>query len=338
MKSIFAKKKLDFQVREIPVPPIGPFDVLVKVKACGLCGTDMRTATEAEAYEPIGHEVAGIVVQVGQAVHNVAPGDDVCLESGTFDRFSSLSRNGKVDFDMSGRSMFNSGVGTMGFAEYMVVPCESCVKFSALSYAEASLIEPLGVAYDLVKVTGIEMGDDVIVYGLGPIGLFALRLARLSGARKIYGITRSGRDARDRLALEWGADEVIHSDKVDLNQYPFVRGGVEKMLMSATTDAMPGAMKLLNVGGVMGFIGIGTGDKQFATFDMRHFHDNKLQIRASNAVPALYFPACLDLCTSGMLDISEMISHTLRMDSFAEDVQVYLNDHTTALKAVMTLS
>ena len=321
MKSIFAKKKLDFQVREIPVPPIGPFDVLVKVKACGLCGTDMRTATEAEAYEPIGHEVAGIVVQVGQAVHNVAPGDDVCLESGTFDRFSSLSRNGKVDFDMSGRSMFNSGMGTMGFAEHMVVPRESCVKFSVLSYAEASLIEPLGVAYDLVKVTGIEMGEDVIVYGLGPIGLFALRLARLSGARKIYGITRSGRDARDRLALEWGADEVIHSDKVDLNQYPFARGGVEKMLMTATTDAMPDAMKLLNVGGVMGFIGIGTGDKQFATFDMRHFHDNKLQIRASNAVPALYFPACLDLCTSGMLDISAMISHTLRMDSFAEDVQ-----------------
>ena len=88
----------------------------------------------------------------------------------------------------------------------------------------------------------------------------------------------------------------------------------------------------------MGFIGIGTGDKQFATFDMRHFHDNKLQIRASNAVPALYFPACLDLCTSGMLDISAMISHTLRMDSVAEDVQAYLNDHATALKAVMTLS
>lgn len=337
MKSIFAKKKLDFQVREIPIPPVGPHDVLVKVKACGLCGTDLRTAMEAEEYEPIGHEVAGVVEQVGQAVHNVAPGDDVCLESGTFDRFSALSRDGKVDLDMTGRSMFNSGVGTMGFAEYMVVPCESCVKFSSLSYAEAALIEPMGVAYDLLKVTDIKLGDDVIVYGLGPIGLFALRLARLSGARKIYGITRSGRDISDRLALKWGADEVIHSDEVDLTKYPFARGGVEKMLMTATPDAMPGAMKLLNVGGVMGFIGIGTGDKQFATFDMRHFHDNKLQIRASNAVPALYFPACLDLCTSGMVNISEMISHTLRMDSFAQDVQAYLDDHKNALKAVMTL-
>ncbi len=337
MKSIFVKKRLDFQVREIPIPPVGPYDVLVKVKACGLCGTDVRTCMEAEEYEPIGHEVAGTVEQVGQAVHNVAPGDDVCLESGTFDRFSALSRDGKVDLDMTGRSMFNSGVGTMGFAEYMVVPCESCVKFSSLSYAEASLIEPLGVAYDLVKVTGIELGDDVIVYGLGPIGLFALRLARLSGARKIYGITRSGRGVSDRLALKWGADEVIHSDQVDLSQYPFARGGVEKMLMTATPDAMPGAMKLLNVGGVMGFIGIGTGDKQFATFDMRHFHDNKLQIRASNAVPALYFPACLDLCTSGMLDMSAMISHPLHMDSFAQDVQAYLDDHANALKAVMTL-
>ena len=337
MKSIFVKKKLDIQVREIPIPPVGPFDVLVKVKACGLCGTDVRTAMEAEEYEPFGHEVAGIVEQVGASVHNVAPGDDVCIESGTFDRFSSLSRNGKVDVDMSGRSMFNSGVCTMGFAEYMVVPCETCVKFSSLSYAEAALIEPLGVAYDLVKVTGITIGDDVIVYGLGPIGLFALRLARLSGARKIYGITRSGRDARDRLALAWGADAVIHSDKVNLSQYAYAKGGVEKMLMTATPDAMPGAMKLLNVGGVMGFIGIGTGDRQFATFDMRHFHDNKLQIRASNAVPALFFPACLDLCTSGMLDMSAMISHTLHMDTFKQDVQAYLNDHANALKAVMSL-
>jgi threonine dehydrogenase-like Zn-dependent dehydrogenase len=147
---------------------VGPFDVLVKVKACGLCGTDVRTAMEAEEYAPFGHEVAGIVEQVGASVHNVAPGDDICIESGTFDRYSSLSRDGKVDLDMSGRSMFNSGVGTMGFAEYIVVPCETCVKFSSLSYAEAALIEPLGVAYDLVKVTGITMGDDVIVYGLGP--------------------------------------------------------------------------------------------------------------------------------------------------------------------------
>ncbi len=338
MKSVFVRRMLDFEVREIPVPPLGPTDVLVKVKACGLCGTDVRTAMEAEDYQPIGHEVAGVVEKVGTAVMNVAPGQDVCVESGTFDRFSDRSRNGKVDLDKTGRSMFNSGVGTMGFAEYMVVPCETCVGFSSLTFAQAALIEPLGVAYDLCKVTGIELGDDVLVYGIGPIGLFALRLARLAGARKIFAVNNSGREARDRLALAWGADEVLHSDKIDLSGYPFPRGGVDKILMTATPDAMPPAMNLLNVGGVMGFIGIGTsGEKRFVTFDMYRFHEEKLQIRASNAVPALYFPSCIDLCKSGMVDMQAMISHSLHFESFERNVKAYIGDRRGALKAVMEL-
>ncbi|NLF27141.1 MAG: alcohol dehydrogenase catalytic domain-containing protein [Clostridiales bacterium] len=337
MRSVFAKAPFQFDVREIDVPRMGVHDVLVRVKACGLCGTDVRTAALAEEFEPIGHEVAGVVEAVGAAVENVKPGDSVCLESGTFDRFSDLSRNGRVDLDKTGRSMFNSGVGTMGFAEKMVVPSACCVKFDGLSFAEAALIEPLGVAYDLLKVAGVELGDDVLVYGIGPIGLFALRLARLLGARRIYAVNRSGRDARDKLALKWGANEVLHTDKCDLSEYPFARGGVDRILMTATPDAMPAAMKLMNVGGIMGFIGIGVNETRFVTFDMRHFHDEKLQIRASNAVPALFFPACLELLKSGMVDMKAMISHKIRLDRFAEDVAAYNSDRAGALKAVMEL-
>lgn len=337
MRAILVRKPFDFTLIQAEAPACGPFDVLVDVKACGLCGTDLRTASMAERYEPIGHEIAGIVSAVGSAVGNVRPGQRVCLESGTFDRFSSLSRNGQVDKDMSGRSMFNSGIKTMGFAEKILVPCESCVPFDTLSFAEASLIEPLGVAYDLLKVTGLQLGEDVLVYGIGPIGLFALRLARLMGARRVFAVNHSGRDARDALARQWGADEVIHPDKTDLSAYPFPGGGVDRILMTAPPDVMPDALKLLNIGGIMGFIGIGVDDTQYARFDMRLFHDHKLQIRASNAVPALYFPACIDLCVSGMVDMKAMISHTLRLDHFARDVDAYVKDRSRALKAVMTL-
>jgi L-iditol 2-dehydrogenase len=338
MKALLVKKLYDYELMEMGIPECGPHDVLVQVKACGLCGTDLRTASMAEDFQPIGHEIAGIVHCVGSAVQNVRPGQDVCLESGTFDRFSSLSRNGQVDKDMTGRSMFNTGITTMGFAEYILVPCESCVPFSGMSYAEASLTEPLGVAYDLLKVTGHELGEDVLVYGIGPIGLFALRLARLMGARRIYAVNTSGRNARDRLAKAWGADEVIHSDRVDLLRYPFPKGGVDRILMTAPPSVMPDALKLLNIGGIMGFIGIGVDDTRYASFDMRLFHDRKLQIRASNAVPALYFPACLELCASGMVDMKAMISHTLSLDSFAGDVSKYMKDRQGALKAVMVLN
>jgi threonine dehydrogenase-like Zn-dependent dehydrogenase len=338
MKSVFVRKPLDFQVREVPVPEVGPFDVLVRIRACGLCGTDVRTAMEAEDYRPIGHEVAGVVEKVGSAVRNVTPGQDICLESGTFDRFSSLSRNGRVELDKTGRSMFNSGVGTMGFSEYMAAPCETCVPYEGLTYAQAALIEPMGVAYDLVKVTGIELGDDVLVYGIGPIGLFALRLARLAGAKRVLAVNHVGRDARDTLARNWGADAVLHIDAGELAADALPGGKVDKILMTATPDAMPGAMNLLNVGGVMGFIGIGTsGPKRFVTFDMVHFHEDKLQIRASNAVPALYFPACIELCKSGMVDMRAMISHSLHFESFERDVRAYLDDRRGALKAVMEI-
>lgn len=338
MKAILVKKPYDFKLIQTCIPECGPHDVLVQVRACGLCGTDLRTAAMAEDFQPIGHEVAGVVHGVGSAVQNVRPGQDVCLESGTFDRFSSLSRNGQVDKDMTGRSMFNSGIRTMGFAEYILVPCESCVPFTGMSYAEAALTEPMGVAYDLLKVTGLDLGEDVLVYGIGPIGLFALRLARLVGARRIYAVNTSGRDARDRLAKVWGADEVLHSDTTDLSKYPFPKGGVDRILMTAPPNVMPDALKLLNIGGVMGFIGIGVDDTRYASFDMRLFHDRKLQIRASNAVPALYFPACLELCVSGMVDMKAMISHTLGLDSFVGDVATYMKDRQGALKAVMVLN
>lgn len=339
MKTIYVKKHFQFDVREMPVPPMGALDVTVQVKTCALCGSDIRRATICEEYIPFGHEVAGIVEAVGSEVKNVKVGDTVCIESGTFDRFSDLSRNGKVDKDKTGRSIFNMNLGSMGFAEKVVAPCESLVKFDGMSFAEASMIEPMGVAYDLVKVTGIELGDDVMVYGIGPIGLLALRLARLSGARRIYAVDLSGRDARDELALKWGADKVIHTDKTPLDRSLFEKGGVDKVLVTAPPVVMPGAMKVMNVGGVMGFIGIGTdemGDR-VVSFDMRLFHDEKLQIRASNAVPALYFPACLELVRSGLVDVKALITHKLRMDHFTEDVAAYMNDRKGGLKAVLEI-
>ena len=339
MKTVYVKKPFQFEVRELPIPEVGPFDVQIKVKACGLCGSDLREAAISKEFQPLGHEVAGIVEKVGSAVVNVKPGDQVCLESGTFNRFNDAARNGRVDLEITGRSLFTNGLPTRGFAEHIVVPCETCVKFDGLTFAEASLIEPMGVAYDLWKTTGIELGDDVLVYGIGPIGLFALRLARLNGARKIYAVNHSGRDARDKLALEWGADAVIHNDETPLQRGMFARRGVDKVLMTASPSAMPSAMEVMRLGAVMGFIGIGTeemGDR-YVTFDMARFHFAKQQIRASNALPALYFPACIDLCKSGMVDMKAMISHHLRLDHFQEDVMAFVNDKAGALKAVMEL-
>ena len=229
----------------------------------------------------------------------------------------------------------------LGFAEKIVTPAESCVRFLKLSFTEAAVIEPMGVAYDLFKTTDICVGDDVLVMGIGTIGLLALRLARLAGARKIYAANNSGRDMRDAIAREWGADEIIHTDKTPLTEISFERNGIDKALVTAPPSTLQDVMYCMNYGGVIGLIGITEGNRgakaeERTPIDMKWFHDKKLQLRASNASPAMCFPACIDLCESGMVDISRLISHELKMETFKADFMKYIDEKTKAVKAVMT--
>ena len=149
---------------------------------------------------------------------------------------------------------------------------EVVVPFEGLSFAVASLAEPLGVAVDLTEVVDIRMGDDVLVVGLGPIGLMALRLAKLRGARKIYAAARSHSVKRIETALAFGADEIIYTDKTPLETYEFERDGVDRVLVTAPPATIPSTFKAARTGGVIGYIGIEFGPGATIAFDANEFH------------------------------------------------------------------
>ncbi len=296
-----------------------------------MCGSDLHTARVAAEFMPLGHEVAGVVEQIGPYVTNVKPGDRVVLESGSYDRFSDLSRDGKYDLDNNGRHFFNTqqyGNG-MGFAEYLIAADEVCVPYEGLSLAAAAMIEPMGVGFDLVKVSDIGLGDSVMVVGIGTIGLCALRLARLRGASRIIAVSTPGRDRRDSVAKAYGADEVVCWGE-DLSGFR-----VDRILCTTPPYVMPELMKNLNIGGIMSYIGEGDREERFVTFDMNYWHGRKLQLRASYAAPALYFPACIRLVCSGRIDLDLLHTHNLRLEHFKEDFDFYLQDRENAIKAVM---
>ena len=320
MKAIYTKGGYQFELRDVALRSIGRNEVLIRVEACGLCGSDLHTAKRAEEFVPLGHEVAGVVEQVGAYVTNVKPGDRVVLESGSYDRFSDLSRDGKYDLDNNGRHFFNTqqyGNG-MGFAEYLIAADEVCVPYEGLSLAAAAMIEPMGVGFDLVKVSGI-----------GTIGLCALRLARLRGASRIIAVSTPGRDRRDSVAKAYGADEVVCWGE-DLSGFR-----VDRILCTTPPYVMPELMKNLNIGGIMSYIGEGDREERFVTFDMNYWHGRKLQLRASYAAPALYFPACIRLARSGRIDLDLLHTHNLRLEHFKEDFDFYMQDRENAIKAVM---
>ncbi len=341
MLSALLKVHNQFKLVDVPVPDIGPGDVLIHVKTCGFCGSEAIAADYgAPDWRPFGHEFAGIVEKIGARVTNVQVGDRVVVESSIFNPLSREARNGRPELD--GRDMpdlinyIDFDVrGTMGFAEYTTAPAELCVKFERLSFLEGAMIEPMGVAMDLVKTADIQLNDDVLIVGLGPIGLMALQLARRMGARRIYAANRSHGVRRIELARRFGADEIICTDQVDLAACRFERGGVDKALITAPPALIPPTTHCMNIGGVIAFLGLAEGDKAMITLDSNLLHGKKLQIRASDAVPALYFPMCIELVESGAIDVRSLITHTFPLRNVPEGLSDYLNHHAEAVKAVM---
>lgn len=335
MRAGFVKAPYQIEVREVETPTVKEDWALIKVEACGLCGTDMHFArTEARAWQSFGHEVAGIVAAAGPGVHNVKEGDRVVLESGSFDPFSDLSRDGRVDLDNSAPNIFvHEKTGTMGFADYVLAHKQSLVSYDGLSPEVACLSEPLGVAIDMVYAADIRLGHEVMLVGLGAIGLMAIPVARMHGAARLYAVNRSG-GRRAEVALQAGAHEVLLTGDTPFDALQFRKGGVDRALVTADPKLLPAVMRHMRYGGIISFIGINWPDGDI-TFNANDFHFKKLQLRASHAAPALYFPTALQLLRDRHVDGELFISHVLPLDQLGEAVRLMRDERDTVLKVVV---
>jgi len=334
MLAAYVKAPFQLQLREIPIPEVRDDWVLVKVKACGVCGTDLHAArSEAQDWQPFGHEVAGVVAQVGLHVSTVKEGDRVVLESGSFCGHCDYCRNGRVDLCNKAPNIWSNE--SMGFAEYILAPKECLVPFEGLDFEVACVTEPLGVAFDMVEIADINLGDEVLVLGLGPIGLMAIPLARLRGAARIYAADVVG-GKRAETARLFGADEVHETGGKRLTEIPFRKGGVDRALVSAPPRVLPEVIQVMRYGGIISFIGIEYGPGGTISFDANSFHFNKLQLRASFASPALYFPHCLQLLKDGHVDGRAIVSHVVSLERIAEAMTLLRDEREQALKVVIT--
>lgn len=337
MKAAYLKAKYQFEVRDVEFREPEKDEVEVAVKACGFCGHDNILANYAAAdWEPFGHEFAGIVTKIGSDVTNVKVGDRVTIETSTFDPFSDAALNGRPDLCTDCTDYMKRRAGdTMGFAERTIVPANLIVNIRNLPFEEACILEPMGVAADLVMTADIHLNDDVLLLGAGPIGLMALQMAKRSGARHVYVAQLSGMKARVDLAYKYGADDVIFTDQQNLEEYPFPRGGVDKVMVTSPPSTIDLATRITNPGGTVAFLGIGYGDRAKATFDSNIVHLRKIAIKGSNAIPALYFPRCIDLLEAGMVDVKSLISHRFKLENLPEGMAQYLKEEDKAVKAIM---
>ncbi len=342
MRAAFVRAPWQVEVREVPVPEVVPGWVLVRVEACGLCGTDLHiaglvdhqlTQSGATKWQGFGHEVAGVVAAIGPGVANVKEGDTVVLESGSYCGLCDLCRNGRADLCNKGPNFWSNQ--SMGFADYILAPAQACVPYSELDPIVACLAEPLGVAIDMVTTADIRLGNEVLVLGLGPIGLMAIPLLRRMGAQRIYAANRSG-GRRSELATALGADEVIITRTEPLARDRFRKDGVDRALVSASPAAIAGTLRLLRYGGILSFIGITFGAEAEVRFDANEFHFNKLQLRASHAAPALFFPLALDLLRDDHVPGADFVSHTFSLDDMERALLVARDAREEVIKVVVT--
>lgn len=207
MKAVYIHGPGDVRVDERPVPPVGPRDVLLRIDACGICGSDLSFAKlglQRGAGEPwpLGHEAAGTVAGIGDAVEGIAIGQRVVV-------------NPAAAYD----NVIGNGGSEGAFADYLLIrdarPGHHLLPLSDRVSAErAALVEPLAVALHGVNQARLSPGEKVVVYGAGPIGLGAVFWLKRRGFGDIVSVDLS--DARLAHATAMGASHVVNPANVDL--------------------------------------------------------------------------------------------------------------------------
>ncbi len=317
MKALVHTAPMKFEIRDVPVPEYGDDELLVRVKAVGICGSDVHgyTGKTGRRIPPLimGHEAGGVVEAVGRNVKNASVGDRLTFDSTVYCNQCPACRQGRVNLCADRKVL---GVATPAFhrdgamAEYVVVPWWIIYRLpEAVSFEEAALIEPCSVSLHAARITPIEVNDVVAVVGAGQIGLFAMQGARVKGAGKL--VVLDVREERLVLARQLGADVTINPSTGDVTaemRKALGRPDADVVLEAVGTEtAVSLALGLTKLGGHLTLIGNVTPRIQVILQDIV---SREITIRGSCAIAGEY-QASLDLMAAGRINGRPLISRVM---------------------------
>ncbi|MBE3065340.1 MAG: galactitol-1-phosphate 5-dehydrogenase [Spirochaetes bacterium] len=322
MKVLLLTEANRFEYTEMPAPSVGDSDVLIRVEAVGICGSDVHgmSGKTGRRIPPIvmGHEAAGVVVETGSRVSQVAVGDRVTFDSTVYCNSCPYCRSGRVNLCSSRRVL---GVSCAEYrqhgamAELVAVPQHILYKLpDAVSFEEAAMIEPASIAFHAVRRARIGLGESVAVFGCGIIGLLIIRAARLAGCGKLFAVDVNA--GRLEAAREMGADVLIDSSRED--PVGIIRSsgeGAEACFeavgigptVSAATESVRKGGRLVLVGNVSPEVTLG----------LQSVVTREIDLLGSCASSGEY-PAILDAIAAGRLSLGPLISVRAPLSQGAE--------------------
>lgn len=326
MKALVHTAPLKLEYRDVPKPQFNNDEVLVRVKAVAICGSDMHgyTGATGRRIPPIimGHEAAGVVEAIGRNVRDIAVGDRITFDSTVYCNQCPACRQGRVNL-CAHREVLGASTPVFhrdgAMAEYVVVPWWITYRLpDTLSFEEAALIEPASVGLHAARITPVDVNDIVAIVGAGQIGLFAMQGVRVKGAGKI--VVLDVKEERLALARRLGAEVTINPSSVDVAEEmrrsvgrPEADAVLEAVGTEKTVDL---ALALTKQGGHVTLIGNITPRIQIG---LQGIVLRELTIRGSCAVAGEY-RAALDLTASGRIQAKPLIS---RIMPLAEGQQAF---------------
>jgi threonine dehydrogenase-like Zn-dependent dehydrogenase len=316
MKALVLKAAKQFAFEYVPAPQPGPTEVLVAVKACGICGSDVHgmDGSTGRRRPPIimGHEAAGVIAGVGNGVTGWAAGDRVTFDSTIYCGHCEFCRRGLINLCDNRRVL---GVSCEdyrqngAFAEFVAVPQHILYRLpDGLAFEHAALVEPFAIALHAIRRAPPELNDTVVVVGAGMIGLALVQALSQAGCGRLIVVDVAG----DRLAFatKCGATSIINSSTgdalaaiLDLTHGIGADLAFEAVGVSATVDL---ALRCLRKGGAATLIGNVTPKIEFP---LQTAVTRELTIYGSCASQGEY-PACLDMLARGALRAAPLISAT----------------------------
>ncbi len=341
MKALIYTRPYCLEYSDFPKPAVGDDEVLIGIKACGICGSDVQgyTGKTGRRIPPLimGHEAAGIIEQTGQNVKNFKKGDRVCFDSTVYCNKCPPCRKGYYN-RCEKREVLGVSTGQFkrqgAFAEFVSVPYWIVAKIPEnLSFVHAALLEPVSIGMHAVNRAPISADDTVVVIGAGTIGLFILPAAKLKGAGKI--ITCDINKFRLKLAEKSGADEIANPAKSNLKETILKK--TQNKGADVTFEAVgyaktfADAISATKTGGHI--VAVGNLEKT-VEFDLQELVSRELTFTGSYA-SAGEFQDCIDLVASGKINVQPLISDVLPLAEGPSAFERLLKAEENLLKIVL---
>jgi len=338
MKAAVYYSPTDTRIEEVAVPEIGDHEVLVEMKACGICGSDlMDWYLKPRAPIVLGHEPAGLIAKKGKKVEEVDVGGRVFVHHHVACMTCHYCLNG--DYTLC-EQFHKTNIKPGGFAQFFKVPAPN-LQFDTLkvpehvSFEEATLIEPVGCCLRALRKCNLKVGDSVAVIGAGPTGLIHTVLSKIYGASLI--IVSDLIDFRLNLARKFGADMLVNPKNEDLTAA--VRSvtedrGVDIAVVTAPSlDAYRAGIDVCRKGGKL-CVFAPTDPAVHLRISPKDLFFTETQIIPSYSTSHLETRAALDLIESGRLNAKELITHRFKLEETARAFRTAL-ESKESLKVVI---